>query len=56
MALCHSTSDLDFNKRLCNSDLSELKLSVNTANPCSKLLCTEVREVYQIFRKQTLYV
>ena len=23
------TSDLDFNKRLCNSDLSGLKLSVN---------------------------
>ena len=35
---------------------SAVKLSVNIANPCSKLLCTEVREVYQIFRKQTLYV
>ena len=35
---------------------STVKLSVNIANPCSKLLCTEVREVYQIFRKQTLYV
>ena len=35
-------------------DLSGLKLSVNIANPCSKLLCTEVREVYQIFRNQTL--
>ena len=53
---CCVTSDLDFNKgRLCNSDLSGL-LSINIANPCSKLLCTEVREVYEIFRKQTLYV
>ena len=41
------TSNLDCNKRwLCNSDLSGLKLSVNIANPCSKPLCTEVREVY----------
>ena len=39
---------------LCNSDLSGLKLSVNVANPCSKLLCTEVKEVYQIVRNQTL--
>ena len=37
--------------RLCKTDLSGLKLSVNIANPCSKLLCTEV---YQIFRNQTL--
>ena len=35
--------------RLCKTDLSGLKLSVNIANPCSKLLCTEVREA---FRKQ----
>ena len=33
------------------SYLSGLKLSVNIANLCSKLYC---REVYQIFRKQTL--
>ena len=39
--------------RLCNSNLSGLKLSVNIANPCSKLLCTEVREA---FRRQTLFV
>ena len=46
------TSYLDFSKGgLCNSDLSGLKLSVNIANPCSKLLYTEVREVYQISRK-----
>ena len=42
--------------RLCNSDLSGLKLSVNIANPCSKLLCTEVSEVYQIFRNKTLII
>ena len=40
-------------ERLCKTDLSGLKLSVNVANPCSKLLCTEVRES---FRKQTLCV
>ena len=40
--------------RLCGSDLSGLKLSVDIVNPCSNLLCTEVREVYQIFRNQTL--
>ena len=43
---CHITSDLAPKGRLCNSDLSRLNLSVNIANPCSKLLCTEVREVY----------
>ena len=48
------TSDLNFNKRGCKTLLSGLKLSVNIANPCSKLLCTEMREVYQIFRNQTL--
>ena len=37
--------------RLCNSDLSGLKLSVNIANPCSKLLCTEVKEVHKISGK-----
>ena len=41
-------------ERLCKTDLSGLKLSVSIANPCSKLLCTEVRQVYQIFRSQTL--
>ena len=40
-------------ERLCKTDLSGLKFSVNIANPCSKLLCTEVREA---FRKQTFYV
>ena len=47
MYLLKWTSDLDFNnlERLCNSDLSGLKLSVNIANSSSKLLCT-VREVY----------
>ena len=49
----HITSDLGFNKGGC---VIQIKLSVNTANPCSKFLCTEVREVYQIFRKQTLDV
>ena len=29
-------------ERLCRTDLSGLKLSVSIANPCSKLLCTEV--------------
>ena len=33
-------------KRLCKTDSSGLKLSVSIANPCSKLLHTEVREVY----------
>ena len=36
--------------RLCDSDLSGLKLSVNIANSCSKLLCMEARGVYQMFR------
>ena len=26
-------------------------VATNIANPCSKLLCTEVKEVYQISRK-----
>ena len=30
-------------ERLCKTDLSGLKLSVSIANPCSKLLCTEVK-------------
>ena len=34
---------LDVNKDGCNSDLSGLKLSVKDTNPCSKLLCTEVK-------------
>ena len=51
---CHVTAALDFNKRGCvRQSLSGLKLSVNIDNLYSKLLCTEV---YQIFRKQTLYV
>ena len=41
-------------ERLCKTDLSGLKLSVNIANPCSKLLCTEVKGLYQAFRNQTL--
>ena len=41
------TSTLDFQQeRLCKTDLRGLKLSVSIANPCSKLLCTEVKEVY----------
>ena len=48
-------SALDFQQeRLCKTDLSGLKLFVGIANPCSKLLYTEVRQVYQIFRNQTL--
>ena len=31
--------------RLCKTDLSGLKLSVSIADPCSKLLCTEVKGV-----------
>ena len=41
-------------ERLCKTDLSGLKLSVSIADACSKLLCTEVREVHRIFRNQTL--
>ena len=33
-------------ERLCRTDLSGLKLSVSIANPCSILLCTEVKEVH----------
>ena len=51
--LCHFWFGLQ-QGRLCNSDLSGLKLYVNIANPCSKLLCTEVRGVSQIFRNQIL--
>ena len=32
-------------ERLCKTDLSGLKLSVSIANPCSKLLCTEVKGI-----------
>ena len=56
---CRITSALDFNKEgcvVCRTDLSGLKLSVNIANPYSKLLCTEVKGLYQISRKQALYV
>ena len=31
---------------LCKTDLSGLKLSVSIANPCSKLRCTKVKEMY----------
>ena len=48
--LCHFWFGLQ-QGRLCNSDFSGLKLSVNIANPCSKLLCTEVIGVYKISRK-----
>ena len=41
-------------ERLHKTDLSGLKLSVSIANPCSKLLCTEGKGLYQIFRNQTL--
>ena len=34
--------------RLCKTDLSRLKLSVSIANPCSKLLCTEVKGIVSI--------
>ena len=59
MELCCVSIEVDFcfglqQERLCKTDLSGLKLSVSIANLCSKLLCTEVREVYQIFRNQTL--
>ena len=50
MELCCVSIEVDFGfglqqERLCKTDLSGLKLSVSIANPCSKLLCTEVREV-----------
>ena len=32
-------------ERLCKTDLSGLKLSVSIANPCSKLLITEVKGI-----------
>ena len=48
---CHVTSDSDFDKRGC---VIQIKLSVTITKPCSKLLCTEVREVHQISIKQTL--
>ena len=40
-------------ERLHKTDLSGLKLSVSITNPCSELLCTEVKEVYGLFRNQT---
>ena len=36
--------------RLCNSDLSGLKLSVKVTNPCSNFLCTEVGNGLFMFR------
>ena len=56
MALLHHFCFGLQQERLCKTDLTGLKFSVNIANPHSKLLCTEVRQVYQTFRKQTLYV
>ena len=38
---CHFCFGLQ-QERLCKTDLSGLKLSVSIANPCSKLLHTEV--------------
>ena len=32
-------------ERLSKTDLSGLKLSVSTADPCSKLQCTEVKGI-----------
>ena len=32
-------------ERLCETDLSGLKLSISITNPCSKLLCTEVKGI-----------
>ena len=51
MELCCVSIEVDFyfglqQERLCKTDLSGLKLSVSITNSCSKLLCTEVREVY----------
>ena len=34
-------------ERLCKTDLSRLKLSVSITNPCSKILCTEVKRSEQ---------
>ena len=51
MALSHHFCFGLQQERLCKTDLSGLKLSVNIANPCSKLL-----KVRDTFRKQTLYV
>ena len=61
MKLCRVSIEVDFcsglqQERLCKTDLSGLKLSVSIANPCSKLLHTEVKGLYQAVRKQTLYV
>ena len=55
MELCCVSIEVDFyfglqQERFSKTDLSGLKLSVSITNPCSKLLCTEVREMYQIFR------
>ena len=48
MELYCVSNEVDFcfglqQERLCKTDLSGLKLSVSIANPCSKLLCTEVK-------------
>ena len=44
--LCHFCFGLQ-QERVCKKDLSGIKLSVNIANPWSKLLCTEVREEFR---------
>ena len=49
---CHVTSNLDFDQGGYVSQIEWTKVII--ANPCSKLLCMEVREVYQISRNQTL--
>ena len=48
---CCASIEVDFcfglyQERLCETDLCGLKLLVSITNPCSKLLCTEVREVH----------
>ena len=40
LSLLHMTAAIF---SMCETDLSGLKLSVSITNPCSKLLCTEVK-------------
>ena len=51
---CCITSDSDFDQGGCVMQIEWTKALCNIAKPCSKLLCIEVREMYQIFRNQTL--
>ena len=54
MALpCHFCFGLQ-QERLCKTDLSGLKLSVSIANPCSKLLCTEVKGIVSSIKEAGL--